>query len=31
MPALDCPIRPTLLFVHGWAFDAAFWTPLAAA
>ncbi len=24
-------IRPTLLFVHGWAFDAAFWGPLAAA
>lgn len=24
-------IRPTLLFVHGWAYDAAFWTPLAAA
>lgn len=24
-------IRPTLLFVHGWAFDAAFWAPLAAA
>ncbi len=31
MPALDFPIRPTLLFVHGWAFDAAFWAPLAAA
>lgn len=25
------PVRPTLLFVHGWAFDAAFWGPLAAA
>lgn len=24
-------IRPTLLFVHGWAYDAAFWAPLAAA
>ncbi|MEN4920928.1 alpha/beta hydrolase [Achromobacter spanius] len=24
------PARPTLLFVHGWAFDAAFWTPLRA-
>jgi pimeloyl-[acyl-carrier protein] methyl ester esterase len=23
--------RPTLLFVHGWAFDAAFWRPLCAA
>lgn len=23
--------RPTLLFVHGWAFDAAFWDPLRAA
>lgn len=23
--------RPTLLFVHGWAYDAAFWAPLAAA
>jgi pimeloyl-[acyl-carrier protein] methyl ester esterase len=23
--------RPTLLFVHGWAFDAAFWQPLRAA
>lgn len=23
--------RPTLLFVHGWAFDASFWAPLRAA
>ncbi|MCV6804916.1 alpha/beta hydrolase, partial [Achromobacter ruhlandii] len=30
MPAA-APVRPTLLFVHGWAFDAAFWGPLAAA
>lgn len=30
MPAA-APSRPTLLFVHGWAFDAAFWAPLAAA
>lgn len=24
------PTRPTLLFVHGWAFDASVWTPLRA-
>ena len=24
------PTRPTLLFVHGWAFDATVWTPLRA-
>ncbi|KAA5926448.1 alpha/beta fold hydrolase [Achromobacter xylosoxidans] len=30
MPAA-APVLPTLLFVHGWAFDAAFWGPLAAA
>lgn len=24
-------LRPTLLFVHGWAFDASVWTPLRAA
>ncbi|WP_373979728.1 alpha/beta hydrolase [Achromobacter sp. JD417] len=24
-------IRPTMLFVHGWAFDSAFWDPLRAA
>ncbi|WZB76845.1 hypothetical protein WJ972_16070 [Achromobacter insuavis] len=30
MPAAAA-VRPTLLFVHGWAFDAAFWAPLAAA
>ncbi|WP_367644010.1 alpha/beta fold hydrolase, partial [Achromobacter ruhlandii] len=30
MPAA-APVRPTLLFVHGWAFDAAFWGPLAGA
>lgn len=27
----DSDIRPTMLFVHGWAFDAAFWDPLRAA
>lgn len=27
----DSAIRPTMLFVHGWAFDAAFWDPLRAA
>ena len=31
MPAAAPSVRPTLLFVHGWAFDAAFWAPLAAA
>lgn len=30
MPAADS-LRPTLLFAHGWAFDATFWAPLAAA
>lgn len=25
------PARPTLRFIHGWAFDAAFWNPLRAA
>jgi pimeloyl-[acyl-carrier protein] methyl ester esterase len=26
--ALTTPSRPTLLFLHGWAYDASFWTPL---
>ena len=29
MPATAAPVRPTLLFAPGWAFDASFWTPLA--
>lgn len=33
MPGHPAPVpavRPTLLFVHGWAFDASVWTPLRA-
>lgn len=30
-PGADSPVRPTMHFVHGWAFDAAFWDPLRAA